>query len=98
MFHSLTFLGLGLGASEIEIKVHYQQLACKYPPDKHNPAVTGLTAAEASDFIKLLNNTQEYLKEWAYYLSLLPLSTNLPCQNKLALPPFLKKGQEREPN
>jgi DnaJ-class molecular chaperone len=63
MFHSLKILGLGLGASEIEIKVHYQQLVCKYHLDKNNPAVTGLTAAEASDFIKLLNNAQEYLKE-----------------------------------
>jgi DnaJ-class molecular chaperone len=63
MFHSLKILALGLGASEIEIKVHYQQLVCKYHPDKNNPAVTGLTAVEASDFIKLLNNAQEYLKE-----------------------------------
>jgi DnaJ-class molecular chaperone len=65
MFHSLTILGLGLGASEIEIKVHYQQLACKYHLDKNNPAVTGLTATKASDFFKLLNNAQEYLKEYA---------------------------------
>ncbi len=63
MFHSLTILGLGLGASEIEIKVHYRQLACKYHPDKNDPAITGLTANEASDFFKLLNNAQEYLKE-----------------------------------
>jgi DnaJ-class molecular chaperone len=63
MFHSLTIVGLGLGASEIEIKVYYRQLACKYHPDKNDPAVTGLTATEASDFFKLLNNAQEYLME-----------------------------------
>jgi DnaJ-class molecular chaperone len=63
MFHSLAILGLGLGASEIEIKVHYRQLPCKYHPDKNSPATTGLTATEASDFFKLLNNVQEYLKE-----------------------------------
>ncbi len=63
MFHSLTILGLGLGASEIEIKVHYCQLAHKYYPDKNDPAITGLTATEASDFFKLLNNVQENLKE-----------------------------------
>ena len=65
MFHSLTILGLGLGASETEIKVHYRQLARKYHPDKKDPAITGLTATEASDFFKLLNNAQAYLKERA---------------------------------
>ena len=65
MFHSLTILGLGLGASETEIKVHYRQLARKYHPDKNDPAITGLTATEASDFFKLLNNAQAYLKERA---------------------------------
>ena len=63
MFHSLTILGLGLGASEMEIKVHYRQLARKYPPDKNDHATTGLTMAEASNFFKLLNNANEYLKE-----------------------------------
>jgi DnaJ-class molecular chaperone len=63
MSHSLKILWLGLGASEMEIKVHYRQLARKYHPDKNDPTVTGLTATEASDFFKLLNNTNEYLKE-----------------------------------
>jgi DnaJ-class molecular chaperone len=47
----------------MEIKVHYRQLAHKYHPDKNDPTATGLTATEASDFFKLLNNTNEYLKE-----------------------------------
>jgi hypothetical protein len=63
MFHSLTILGLGLGASEMEIKVHYRQLARKYHPDKNDTTVTGLTTPEASDFFKLLNNANEYLKD-----------------------------------
>jgi DnaJ-class molecular chaperone len=63
MFHSLTILGLGLGASEMEIKVHYRQLAQTYHPDKNNTTLTGLTTAEASDFFKLLNNANEYLKD-----------------------------------
>ena len=63
MFHSLKILGLGLGASEMEIKVHYRQLARKYHQDKNDPAVTGLTTAEASDFFKLLKNANKYLKE-----------------------------------
>ncbi len=64
MSHSLEILGLGLGASETEIKVHYRQLVCTYHPDKNDPAATGLTTAEASDFFKLLNNANKYLKEW----------------------------------
>jgi DnaJ-class molecular chaperone len=56
-------LGLGLGASETEINVHYRQLACKYHSDKNDPAITGLTATEASAFFQLLNNAQEYLKD-----------------------------------
>jgi len=61
MSHSLKILGLGFGASEIEIR----QLACTYHPDKNDPIATGLTTAEASasDFSKLLNNTNKYLKE-----------------------------------
>jgi DnaJ-class molecular chaperone len=65
MFQSLTILGLGLGASETEIKVHYRQLAWKYHPDKNNPATTGLNAAETSTFFQLLNNAHEYLKHRA---------------------------------
>ena len=62
-WYLLGILGLGLGASETDIKVHYRQLARKYHPDKNNSAITGLTATEASDFFKLLNNAQAYLKE-----------------------------------
>jgi curved DNA-binding protein CbpA len=65
MSHSLTILGLGLGSSETKIKVHYRQLARKYHPDKNDPAITGLTASEASTFFQLLNNAQEYLKDRA---------------------------------
>jgi DnaJ-class molecular chaperone len=65
MSHSLKILGLGLGASETEIKVHYRQLACKYHPDKNNTTITGLTAEKAPEFFKLLNNANNYLKEWA---------------------------------
>ena len=65
MSQSLTILGLGFGASEPEIKVHYQQLAHKYLPDKNDPAITGLSASEASAFFQLLNNAQEYLTDRA---------------------------------
>jgi curved DNA-binding protein CbpA len=46
----LKILGLGLGASEMEIKVNYQQLARKYHLNKNYPVTTRLNAAEASDF------------------------------------------------
>jgi curved DNA-binding protein CbpA len=63
MYHSLTILGLGLGASETEIKVHYRQLARTYHPDKNNPNTTGLTAEDASELFKLLNKANDYLRE-----------------------------------
>jgi DnaJ-class molecular chaperone len=66
MSHSLKILGLGLGASETEIKVHYRQLTHKYHPDKNNSTtITGLSAEEASEFFKPLNNANDYLKERA---------------------------------
>ena len=55
MLFALKLLGLGLGTSEIEVKVCYRQLAREYHPDKNNQDGTGLTVAEALDFLKLLN-------------------------------------------
>ena len=63
MYHLLAILGLGLGASKTEIKVHYRQLAHIYHPDKNNPATSGLNAKEASEFFKLLNSANNYLKD-----------------------------------
>jgi DnaJ-class molecular chaperone len=63
MSHLLKILGLGLGASKMEIKVHFRQLACKYHMDKNDSTITGLTAEEAMEFFKLLNNANDYLKE-----------------------------------
>jgi hypothetical protein len=36
-------------------------MAREYHIDKNNPEVTGLTATEASDFFKLLNNANMFL-------------------------------------
>ena len=60
---SLQIFDLGLGASEIEVKMNCRQLSQIYHPDKNNPATTGLTQEEASEFFKLLNNASKYLKE-----------------------------------
>jgi DnaJ-class molecular chaperone len=65
MSHLLKILGLGLNASKTEIKVHYRQLAHKYHPDKNDYAATGLTTEDATEFFKLLNNANDYLKERA---------------------------------
>ena len=61
--HSFKALGLGLGATETEVKVAYRALARIYHPDKHDPARTGMTHAEASEYFKLINNAQAYLCE-----------------------------------
>jgi DnaJ-class molecular chaperone len=63
MSHLLKILGLGLGAFETEIKVYYRQLARKYNQDKNDSTTTGLTAEDAMEFFKLLNNANDYLKE-----------------------------------
>jgi curved DNA-binding protein CbpA len=56
-------LGLGLGATEMEVKVQYRALSCIYHPDQHDSARTGLTHKTAADFFKLINNMQAYLQE-----------------------------------
>ena len=61
--HSFKALGLGLGATETEVKVAYRALARIYHPDKHDPAQTGMTHADASEYFKLINNAQAYLCE-----------------------------------
>jgi DnaJ-class molecular chaperone len=62
MFHALKLLDLGLGASEMEVKICYRQLAREYHPDKNNQEMTDLTTTEALDFFKLLNNANMFLQ------------------------------------
>ena len=61
--HSFKALGLGLGATETEVKIAYRALARIYHPDKHDPVRTGMTQVEASEYFKLINNAQSYLCE-----------------------------------
>ena len=61
--HSFKALGLGLGATETEVKVAYRALARIYHPDKHDPAQTGMTHTKASEYFNLINNAQAYLCE-----------------------------------
>ncbi len=59
--HSFKASGLGLGATETEVKVGYQALAQIYHLNKHNPTRTGMTQAAAANYFKLINNAQAYL-------------------------------------
>ena len=61
--HSFKALGLGLGATETEVKVAYCALARIYHPDKHDPTQTEMTQSEASKYFKIINNAQVYLCE-----------------------------------
>jgi len=63
LYDSLKILGLGLGASEAEVKTKYRALSRVYHPDKHDSSKTNMTDEEASDFFKLINNAQSYLRE-----------------------------------
>ena len=63
MYDSFKVLGLGLGASEAELKKKYRELSRLYHPDKHDTTKTGITDEEAEDFCKLINNAYGYLRE-----------------------------------
>ncbi len=63
MYDSLKILGLGLGASEREVKLTYWQLACLYHPDKWDQArnTTGMMLEETTAHFQFLNNAQAFL-------------------------------------
>ncbi len=63
MYDSLKIIGLGLGASEREVKLAYCRLACIYHPDKWEQTHqnTGLTLPETTAHFQLLNNAQSFL-------------------------------------
>ena len=63
MYDSFKILGLGLGATETEVKVAYQTLSRIYHPDKNDPSRTGMTNEEASEHFKLINNANQYLRQ-----------------------------------
>ena len=63
MRDSLGVMGLETGVTVWEVKVRYQFLARQLHPDKHDPAVTGMTSEEAVELFKLINNAQEHLRE-----------------------------------
>ena len=64
LYDSLKILGLGLGASEREVKLAYRRLACLYHPDKWDQTkeTTGMTLLETTVHFQLLNNAQSFLR------------------------------------
>jgi len=63
MNDSLGFLGLKPNASEREVVVVCRKLAWKCHPDKNDPSLTGLNAAQATAYFQLLNNAFSYVRE-----------------------------------
>ena len=63
MRDSLGVMGLEYGVTVQEVKVRYRLLSRQLHPDKHDTEVTGMTAAEAVELLKFVNNAQEHLSE-----------------------------------
>ena len=63
MYDSLKILGLGLGASEREVKLAYRRLASIFHPGKweHSRHTTGMTLPETTAHFQMLNNAQSFL-------------------------------------
>ena len=54
-------LGLQPNATEREIRIRFRQLSRKYHPDKHQESETGMSDAEAMEYLQKANNAQEAL-------------------------------------
>jgi DnaJ-class molecular chaperone len=54
--HSFRALGLGLGATEMEVKMAYCALARINHLDKPDPSRTGMTHEAALEYFKIINN------------------------------------------
>ena len=52
-----------MGVTARVVQVRYQLLARQLHPDKHEIEETGMTSEEAVELFKLVNNTQDHLRE-----------------------------------
>ena len=65
IYDSLRILELGYDAEWVHVKAAYRRLATMYHPDqfRNHTTVTGITSLEeAAEYMKLLNNARDYLK------------------------------------
>ena len=71
MYDSIKILGLGLGASEREVKLAYHRFTCIYHPDKWEPTHrnTGMTLPEITTHFQLLNYAQSFLQQYLEQLN-----------------------------
>jgi DnaJ-class molecular chaperone len=65
LYDSFKIVGLGLGASEREVKLAYHDLARLYHPDKWEEArhITGMMLEETTVHFQMLNNAQSHLRQ-----------------------------------
>ena len=58
---SLGILNLIGNATEQEVKMNYQKISRIYHPDKHCPALTGMSPHQVEGYFKLVNNAYKFL-------------------------------------
>ncbi len=65
LYDYFKILGLGLGASEREVKLAYRELAWLYHPDKWEEArhITGMMLEKTTAHFQMLNNAQSHLHQ-----------------------------------
>ena len=63
MVDSLGVIVLEMGVTVRKVNVQYRFLARRLHPDKHNTEATGMVSEESVEIFKLVNNTQQYLRE-----------------------------------